>query len=71
MIYCQPMKPLKEGKIEFIAKTITDLGKAIFVVGLASQFFEKFRFGWRFTISVMSIVLMVAGIVLYPEGGEE
>ncbi|MBI3305351.1 hypothetical protein HYZ80_03475 [Candidatus Parcubacteria bacterium] len=65
------MRSWPEGKIAFIAKTITDLGKAIFVAGLVSQFFEKFPWGWRMTISIMSLVLLVGGIVLYPEGSEE
>ncbi len=59
-------------KIEFIAKTITDLGKAIFVVGLASYFFEKFPFGWRIAITILSILFIFAGIVIYPaKRGEE
>ncbi len=65
------MKMLQDTKIEFIAKTITDLGKAIFVVGLASYFFEKFPFVWRITISILSIIFIFAGIFFYPERGEK
>ncbi len=66
------MKDSAERKIEFIAKTITDLGKAIVVVGLASYFFEKFPFVWRITVSILSVVLIFAGIFIYPErAGEE
>ena len=65
------MKILQERKIEFIAKTTTDLGKAIFVVGLASYFFEKFPFIWRMLISIISILFIFVGIVIYPERGEE
>jgi len=64
------MEPASDRKIEFIAKTITELGKAIFVVGLASAFFEKFPFGWRVTISAVSVLLIVVGIVIYPGGGK-
>ncbi len=64
------MEPPSERKIEFIAKTITDLGKAIFVVGLASAFFEKFPLGWRVTIGMASVILIFAGIVIYPGGGK-
>ncbi|MBI4352540.1 MAG: hypothetical protein HY593_01310 [Candidatus Omnitrophica bacterium] len=41
------MNLISERKIEFISKTITDLGKAMFAVGVASYFFERFPFAWR------------------------
>ena len=56
-----------EKKIEFIAKTITDLGKAIFVVGLASYFFEKFPFLSRIAIPIISVIFIVIGILIFPE----
>ena len=59
-----------EKKIEFIAKTITDLGKAVVAVGLASYFFEKFPLMWRITVGVLSILLIVTGIAIYPEEKE-
>lgn len=63
---------LSENKIEFIAKTIADLGKAMVVVGLASTFFERFPLPWRIGISVLSVVSIFAGIWIYPEKrGEE
>jgi len=65
------MKTFPEKKIEFIAKTITDLGKAVVVVGLASYFFEKFPFVWRIAISIFSVVLIFTGILMFPEKGEE
>jgi len=64
------MEPSSERKIEFIAKTVTDVGKGVVLVGLASTFFEKFPFGWRIAISVASVVLIVVGIVVYPGGGK-
>ncbi len=66
------MKILYEEKIEFIAKTVTDLGKAIFVVGLASYFFKEFPFFWRFAITILSIIFIFSGVIIYPiKRGEE
>lgn len=62
------MRPQR--KIEFIAKTVTDLGKAVLVVGLASAFFEKFPMAWRVAISLISIVFIFVGVFLYPEDGD-
>lgn len=72
MIMLSAMNWFHEDRVEFIAKTITDLGKAIFVVGLASYFFKEFPFLWRVTISILSIVFIVTGILIFPQkGGEE
>ena len=57
-------------KLEFIAKTVTDLGKGIAVVGVASYFFEKLPLPWRILVGTLSILLICAGIMLYPETGE-
>jgi len=58
-------------KLEFIAKTVTDLGKGIAVVGVASYFFEKLPLLGRVSIGIMSILLIFGGIALYPkEGGD-
>ena len=61
------MKRTTADKIEFIAKTITDLGKASFVVGLASYFFREFPFIWRLVISILSVLFIFAGIFIFPE----
>jgi hypothetical protein len=66
------MKIGESHKIEFIAKTIADLGKGIFIVSLASNFFEKFQLVWRVSFIVGSMLLMCLGIFIYPEkGGKE
>ena len=57
-------------KIKFISGTITDLGKAIFVLGFASYFFEKFPVVWRIVISCSSILFIFMGILIYPERGK-
>lgn len=71
MLYFDKVKISPERRIEFIAKTITDLGKAIFVVGLASYFFERFPFIWRITVTILSVLFIFAGILIYPEEGGE
>ena len=54
-------------KKKFIAKTVTDIGKAIFVVGFASYFYERFPIGWRIIISIINVMLIFSGIIMYPE----
>ena len=56
-------------KLEFIAKTVADLGKGIAVVGVASYFFEKLPLLWRISIGTTSVLLIFIGIMLYPEEG--
>ena len=67
------MKPLSDSKVEFIAKTITDLGKAMAAVGFASYFFERFPLIWRIIFCALSVAFIFSGIALYPdkEGGEK
>ena len=66
------MKAMPKQRIEFIAKTFTDLGKALFVLGVASTFFEKFPFVWRIVLTAFSVVLILVGILLIPiEGGDD
>ncbi len=50
---------------EFIAKTTTDLGKAILTVGFASYFFEKFPVYWRIAIPILGLCFLVAGVLLF------
>lgn len=64
-------QPSPRRKLEFIAKTVTDLGKAIFVVGIASYFFERFSLVWRVLFSIISIGMIFVGFLMYPEEGGE
>ncbi|OGW72740.1 MAG: hypothetical protein A2Y02_03170 [Omnitrophica bacterium GWA2_52_12] len=50
---------------EFVARTITDLGKAILTVGFASYFFEKLPLYWRFGIPVVGGLLLAVGVILF------
>lgn len=63
------MKPVSERKLEFIAKTVTDLGKGLVIVGVASYFFEKLPVVWRLAIGILSFALICVGVTLYPEEG--
>jgi hypothetical protein len=60
----------QNNRVVFIAETITDLGKAAVVVSLAGYFFEKLPMFWRITATVSSILFMLLGIIIYPEGAE-
>lgn len=64
------MRIIHREKMKFIAKNVTDLGKGIFVVGLAGYFFEKFPFSLRIALGILSIVLIITGIIIFPDGGE-
>ena len=50
--------------IEFIAKIICDLGKAILTVGFASYFFEKLVLPLRIGFVAMGIVLLIISVIL-------
>ena len=61
----------EDRKITFIAETITDIGKVIFAVGLASYFFEKLPIFWRITGIILSLIFIFFGVIIYPEGGDK
>ena len=52
---------------EFIAKTITDLGKAILTVGFASYFFERLPFVLRVSLIIFGIILIIIGIFIHEK----
>jgi hypothetical protein len=55
---------------EFIAKTITDLGKAILTVGFASYFFERLPVLLRIGLIILGFLLMIGGIFI-PEKSQK
>jgi len=48
---------------------LTDVGKGVFMIGFASYFFERFPLAWRVTFGISSLIVIVLGILLYPEEG--
>ncbi len=52
---------------EAISKFLLDLDKAIFAVGLASYFFERFPQWMRIALACLFWVFMIAGILVQPE----
>ena len=58
-------------KLEIIAKTIIDIGKAVFVAGIISNFFEKFSLELRIGLLAFSWTCMIIGIVIHPNGGNK
>ena len=59
-------------KLEIIAKTIIDLGKAMFITGLASKFFNTLVSSpvVGFFIWISSIIVIIIGIIIHPNGGK-
>ncbi len=55
---------INQNVIEFIAKIICDLGKAILTVGFASYFFEKLILPLRVGFVIIGIVLLVISVIL-------
>lgn len=51
---------------EFIAKITADLGKAMFTIGLASYFFEKFSLGLKIILWFVCIFLFILSIFIHP-----
>ncbi len=59
------MLTLHDETWEFIAKTITDLGKAILTVGFASYFFERLPLVLRIGLILLGFVFILCGIVIH------
>ena len=55
---------IDQNVIEFIAKIICDLGKAILTVGFASYFFEKLILLLRIGFVIIGLVLLGISIIL-------
>ena len=58
-------------KLEIIAKTLIDIGKAIFIAGIISNFFEKFSVGIRIGLFVFSFFCIALGLYIHPNGGKK
>ena len=57
---------INERRKEFIAKLVSDLGKTIFAVGLASYFFEKFPINVKIGLWLVFATLTLGSIFIYP-----
>jgi hypothetical protein len=55
---------IDQNVIEFIAKIICDLGKAILTVGFASYFFEKLVLPLRIAFVAIGIALLVISVIV-------
>lgn len=67
MIYYKKIVIFDINRREFIAKVIADLGKAIFTIGLASYFFEKFPSVLRIALWLICLTFLIGSIFIYPE----
>ena len=59
---------MNERKLEFIARTITDIGKAIVIASIISNFFKEMPVGVADLIILIGVLLMLTGTILYPGG---
>ena len=62
---------MNERKLEFIARTITDIGKAIVIGSIIGNFFHELPFMVAILIIGLGILLMFIGIILYPDGEKQ
>ena len=61
------MRSFGKEKLEFTAKFLADIAKAIFAVGLASSFFRDFP-GWlRYEMGVSFVLLAIWSIAIHPD----
>ena len=72
MCYIQIMIILQDETWEFVAKIISDLGKAVLTVGFASYFFEKLPATLRVGFIVAAVVFFVlSAIIIENKGGRK
>ena len=62
---------MSEHKLEFIANTFNDIGKAVFVAGLISNFFPTLPMQQRISIGILSFVFMAVSILIHPNRGDK
>lgn len=63
------MNIIDKSRREFIAKAVLNIGTAIFTVGLASYFFERFPTGLRYGLGVTSAIFIVGSFFIHPRNG--
>jgi hypothetical protein len=61
------MEIITKNRREFIAKIVSDLGKTIFAVGLASYFFEKFPGILKVFLAVACLIFFIGSIFIQPK----
>jgi len=61
---------LTKEQVEFIAKYLGDISKAIFAVALASKFFGDFALWLRFVLAGVGFACVFAAIWMLPKGGK-
>ena len=61
---------IKEETLEFIAKYLGDLSKAIITVGFASYFFKDMPLLWRFGCGIAALVFLSMSVILINRKGE-
>ncbi len=64
------MIKVKKETLEFIARYLGDLSKAIITVGFASYFFKDMPLLWRYGCGAIAIVFLLISVILIDRKGE-
>ncbi len=65
------MSFLDDRRLEFVAKTIADVGKAMLAVAFASYFFERFPTWLRWALPAATMGLLIGSVFVHPKGKGE
>ena len=60
------MRIFDEARLEYLSKYAGDIGKAIFAVGLASNFFVQMSLWIRVSLGIGFLICLIAGFFLQP-----
>ena len=64
------MPRIDKSCMEFIAKNVADMGKAILTVGFASYFFKELPIILRVGFVLLGFVFLVSSVFIYSKKGE-
>ncbi len=57
---------MNEHKVEFIARTVTDIGKAVVIASIIGNLFKELPFWLACVIIGIGVLFIVVGITIYP-----
>ncbi len=66
MVVFRLMRIFDEAKLEFLSKFFADIAKAVFAVGLASNFFIQMPNRLRISLGIGFLICLIAGFFLQP-----
>ncbi len=57
-----------DAKLEFTARYLADISKAIFAVALASKFFFELSVPLRILLPILGVILFIVAFIMHPGG---